>query len=113
MARADRRMPSAVQYSRVLHVLAIGVRGAQNGTTRIGLAELQNDLSGKLIGGILLVPEDRNAKEIKHGVARLVRDSIEELAEHCIGGREPAEVVSLGMSAGSQPNTRSRWTRSA
>ena len=57
--------------SRVLYVLAIGVSGAQDETTRIGLAELQDDVSGKLIGGILLVPEDRNVKEIKHRVAGL------------------------------------------
>jgi len=45
---------------------------AQDESARIGLAEVQDDVSGKLIGGILLVPKDRNVKEIKHRVAGLV-----------------------------------------
>ena len=52
-------------HRRVLQVLLIGMSSAQDETARIGLAELQNDVSGKLIGGILLVPEDRNVEEIE------------------------------------------------
>ena len=59
-------------HGRVLHVLLIGVSCAQDESARIGLAEVQDDVSGKLIGGILLVPKDRNVKEIKHRVAGLV-----------------------------------------
>src|SRR5262249_16088396 len=73
-------------HRRVLHILLIGVSGATDETTRVGLAELQNNVAGRLIGGIFLVPKDRYVEEVEHGGTDFLRDGIEEFTDYRVGG---------------------------
>jgi len=61
--------------SRVLHVLVVGVSGAENETTRIGLAELQNDVSGKLI----VTPADAVLGQFFYAIAHEVGQAMFDL----------------------------------